>query len=139
VTSAGRQGGLSEAQLASWIFGVFVVNGLISIAFSAHWRLPLAFAWTIPGTVLVGPALAHLSFAEVVGAYLVTGALIAGRDRLGEEGDGGHADADRDGHGRRRVPAFRARPRPCAARRPRHCLADGGGVRAGRRRDGGGR
>jgi benzoate membrane transport protein len=28
----------------------------------------LAFFWTIPGTVLVGPALGHLSFAEVIGA-----------------------------------------------------------------------
>jgi benzoate membrane transport protein len=31
------------------------------------------FFWTIPGAVLVGPALAHLSFAEVIGAYYATG------------------------------------------------------------------
>ena len=40
------------------------------------YRQPLAFFWTIPGTVLVGPALGHLSFAEVVGAFFATGALI---------------------------------------------------------------
>ena len=34
------------------------------------------FFWTIPGTVLVGPALGHLSFAEVIGAYYATGALM---------------------------------------------------------------
>jgi benzoate membrane transport protein len=38
--------------------------------------MPLAFFWTIPGTVLVGPALTHLSFAEVVGAFIVTGLLM---------------------------------------------------------------
>jgi benzoate membrane transport protein len=76
ILSVGAQGGLSEADLASWIFGVFFINGLITIAFCWLYRQPLAFFWTIPGTVLVGPALSHLSFAEVIGAYYVTGALI---------------------------------------------------------------
>lgn len=76
ILAVGTGGGLSEPQLASWIFGVFFVNGLITILFSWLYRQPLAFFWTIPGTVLVGPALAHLSFAEVVGAYVGTGLLM---------------------------------------------------------------
>lgn len=76
VFAVAARGGLSEAQIASWIFGAFFINGLLSIAFSAAYRQPLAFFWTIPGTVLVGPALAHASFNEVVGAFLVTGLLM---------------------------------------------------------------
>ena len=76
ILSVGTRGGLSEAELASWIFGVFFVNGLISILFCWLYRQPLAFFWTIPGTVLVGPALGHLSFPEVIGAFYVTGALM---------------------------------------------------------------
>jgi len=76
ILSVGTRGGLSEAELASWIFGVFFVNGLISILFCWLYRQPLAFFWTIPGTVLVGPALSHLSFAEVIGAFYVTGVLM---------------------------------------------------------------
>jgi benzoate membrane transport protein len=76
ILAVGARGGLSEAELSSWIFGVFFVNGLISILFCWLYRQPLAFFWTIPGTVLVGPALAHLSFAEVIGAFYVTGALM---------------------------------------------------------------
>jgi benzoate membrane transport protein len=76
ILSVGTQGGLSEAELASWIFGVFFINGLITILFCWLYRQPLAFFWTIPGTVLVGPALAHLSFPEVVGAFYVTGVLM---------------------------------------------------------------
>jgi len=76
ILSVGTQGGLSEAQLASWLFGAFFVNGLITILFCWLYRQPLAFFWTIPGTVLVGPALARLSFAEVVGAYVATGLLV---------------------------------------------------------------
>ena len=76
ILSVGSKGGLSEAELSSWIFGVFFINGLISILFSWQYREPLAFAWTIPGTVLVGPALTHLRFVEVIGAFYATGALM---------------------------------------------------------------
>ncbi|MDM0107176.1 benzoate/H(+) symporter BenE family transporter [Variovorax sp. J22R24] len=76
ILSVGAGGGLSEAELASWLFGVFFVNGLVSVSMCWLYRQPLAFFWTIPGTVLVGPALMHLSFAEVIGAYYATGALM---------------------------------------------------------------
>jgi benzoate membrane transport protein len=76
ILAVGARGGLSESDIASWIFGAFFVNGLISIAFSLLYRQPLVFLWTIPGAVLVGPALGHLSFAEVIGAYHAAGALM---------------------------------------------------------------
>ncbi|MCW0215920.1 MAG: benzoate/H(+) symporter BenE family transporter [Pseudonocardia sp.] len=76
ILAVGVGGGLSEQQLASWLFGVFFLNGLLTVAACWLYRQPLAFFWTIPGTVLVGPALGHLTFAEVVGAYLVTGLLM---------------------------------------------------------------
>ncbi len=76
VLSVGTRGGLSTAELASWVFGVLFINGLISIAMSWRYSAPLGFGWSIPGTVLVGPALQHLSFAEVIGAFYATSALI---------------------------------------------------------------
>ncbi|HEY5789956.1 MAG TPA: benzoate/H(+) symporter BenE family transporter [Gammaproteobacteria bacterium] len=76
ILAVGQGGGLSEAQLASWLFGAFFVNGLLSILFCWVYRLPLVFFWTIPGTVLVGQALDHLPFAQVLGAYYVTGVLM---------------------------------------------------------------
>ncbi len=76
ILSVGSRGGLSEAEIASWVFGVFFVNGLITIFFCWFYRQPLVFFWTIPGAVLVGPSLAHLSFAEVIGAFYLTGALM---------------------------------------------------------------
>jgi benzoate membrane transport protein len=76
ILAVGTRGGLSASDLASWIFGAFFVNGLISIAFCWLYRQPLVFFWTIPGTVLVGPALEHLSFPEVIGAFLATGVLM---------------------------------------------------------------
>lgn len=76
ILAVGARGGLSESDIASWIFGSFFLNGLLSIAFSVLYRQPLVFFWTIPGAALVAPALAHLSFPEVIGAYLATGLLM---------------------------------------------------------------
>ena len=77
IIAVATAGGLSEADIASWLFAGFAIGGLITILFSLLYRQPLSFAWSIPGTVLIGPALEHLSFAEVIGAYIVTGALMA--------------------------------------------------------------
>jgi len=76
ILAVGARGGLSESDLSSWIFGSFFINGLITLLFCTLYRQPLVFFWTIPGTVLVGPALGHLSWAEVVGAFLATGLLM---------------------------------------------------------------
>ena len=76
ILSVGTRGGLSPEELASWVFGVFFVNGLVTLLMSWRYTTPLAFGWTIPGTVLVGPALQHLSFAEVIGAFYMTSALV---------------------------------------------------------------
>src|SRR5829696_756627 len=76
VLSVGTGGGLSPAELTSWIFGAFFINGFITLIMSWRYRQPLAFFWTIPGTVLVGPSLQHLSFPEIIGAFYATSVLI---------------------------------------------------------------
>ncbi|HEY0296832.1 MAG TPA: benzoate/H(+) symporter BenE family transporter [Bordetella sp.] len=76
VLSVGTHGGLSEAQMASWLFGAFALNGLLSILMCWRYRQPLVCFWTIPGTVLIGPALGHLTFPEVMGACYASGLLM---------------------------------------------------------------
>ena len=76
IVAVGFAGGLTEADIASWIFGGFVIGGLVTIVYSVYYRQPLSFAWTIPGSVLLGTSLDHLSFAEVIGAYWATGILM---------------------------------------------------------------
>ena len=76
ILSVGSRGGLTSAELASWVFGVFLVNGLLTLVLSWRYQIPLAFGWTIPGTVLVGPALQHLPFSAVIGAFYATSLLI---------------------------------------------------------------
>jgi benzoate membrane transport protein len=76
VLSAASKGGLAPDQIASWLFACFFVNGAVTLVMTLAFRRPLAFFWTIPGTVLAGQALAHLSFPEVVGAFYATSLLI---------------------------------------------------------------
>lgn len=74
--AVGAAGGLTESQLASWVFGILFSGGAATLIMSLIYRQPLGFAWSIPGTVLLGPSLQHLSFAEVVGAFFTSGVLI---------------------------------------------------------------
>lgn len=76
ILTTGARGGLSESDISSWIFGAFFLNGFFTIALSLYYRQPLVLFWSIPGAVLVGPALTHLTFPEVIGAFLATGVLM---------------------------------------------------------------
>jgi benzoate membrane transport protein len=51
--AVGARGGLSPADLASWVFGGYFLNGLVSIAFCWFYRQPLVFYWSLPGAVLI--------------------------------------------------------------------------------------
>jgi len=74
--AVGTAGGLTQGQLSSWVFGILFSGGAATLLMSLIYRQPLGFAWSIPGTVLLGPSLQHLAFPEVVGAFFTSGLLI---------------------------------------------------------------
>ena len=76
IMSVANSAGLSNQHVASWLFGGFGIAGAYSLYFTIKYRQPIAFAWTIPGTVLLLAALQHLEFEEAVGAYIVTAVCI---------------------------------------------------------------
>ena len=76
ILTIGIAGGLSTETLSSWIFIGFAGGGAITFAMSWFYKQPLAFAWTISGTAIAGQALLKYPFAEIVGAYMVTGAVM---------------------------------------------------------------
>ncbi|MBI2953225.1 MAG: benzoate/H(+) symporter BenE family transporter [Chloroflexi bacterium] len=71
-----KQGNLSMAELNSWIFGGYFFGGVFTLFVALYYRQPLPMAFTIPGGVLIGTSLLHLSFPEIIGAYILTGILI---------------------------------------------------------------
>ena len=68
--------GIGQQHVASWLFGGFAITGLFTVYFSYRHRQPIAFAWTIPGTVLLLSVLDHLSVEQAVGAYMMAALLI---------------------------------------------------------------
>lgn len=76
ILASGSAGNLSAGQLSSWIFAVFFLNGALTLVASSVYRQPLAFFWTIPGTVVVGKSLGHVPWSDVLGAFVVTAVLI---------------------------------------------------------------
>ncbi|MDO5670611.1 MAG: benzoate/H(+) symporter BenE family transporter [Corynebacterium sp.] len=76
ILAAAAAGNLSPDETSSWIFGAFLGNGLLTLFLTWLYRSPQAYFWTIPGTVIAGDALTHLSFGEVIGAYLATAVLV---------------------------------------------------------------
>ncbi len=76
IINGANEAGLSAAQTASWIFGIYVFGGLISLVLALYYKMPITGAWSIPGAVLVAGALQDFTFAEMVGAYLAAGLLV---------------------------------------------------------------
>jgi benzoate membrane transport protein len=76
VLQAAVQGHLTLAETTSWVFGIYMIPGLITLYHAFRFRQPIGYAFSIPGAVLIGSSLANHSFAEVIGAYIVTGVLI---------------------------------------------------------------
>src|SRR5690625_4684944 len=76
VLNAAKAGDLSNGIIISWVFSIYVVGGLLTVILSIYYKVPIAFAFTIPGAILVGTSLMHHSFNDVLGAYIVTGVLL---------------------------------------------------------------
>ncbi|GAA2017766.1 benzoate/H(+) symporter BenE family transporter [Catenulispora yoronensis] len=81
-----RAVGATERQAASGLLVVCVLMGATAIVFSVRHRMPISIAWSTPGAALlvsVGAGRAHsghggaTGYREAVGAFLVTGLLIA--------------------------------------------------------------
>lgn len=76
IINGASEAGLSEALITSWIFGIYVFGGLISLILGLYYKMPITGAWSIPGAVLVVGALADFEFSEMVGAFLAAGVLV---------------------------------------------------------------
>lgn len=68
--------GVSETVFSGWVAAISLTAGLASIGLSLAFRAPVLVAWSAPGVVLLGTVGPGLPFSDVVGAYLVSAAVI---------------------------------------------------------------
>jgi benzoate membrane transport protein len=68
--------GATAAQTASWLLAISLGKAVGSALLSWQTKIPVVLAWSTPGAALIA-ATQGISFAEGVGAFVVTGTLIA--------------------------------------------------------------
>lgn len=76
VINGAQAGGLSQTEIASWIFGIYFFGGLISLIMALYYKMPIVGAFSIPGAVLVASGFSSFTFAELVGAFLAAGLIV---------------------------------------------------------------
>lgn len=70
--------GASEAQAASGLFALTIAFAMCAIGLAWFTKRPITTAWSTPGAaLLVGAAGLNLGWNEAVGAFIMTGVLIA--------------------------------------------------------------
>ncbi|MEV6567759.1 benzoate/H(+) symporter BenE family transporter [Streptomyces kronopolitis] len=76
VLAAASAGHLNTAQTSSWVWAISIGSGLTCIALSLRTKMPVITAWSTPGAALLVTSLGAYSYAEAIGAFLVTGLVI---------------------------------------------------------------
>ncbi|WP_149180161.1 benzoate/H(+) symporter BenE family transporter [Streptomyces sp. TRM49041] len=76
VLAAAAAGHLDKAQTGSWIWAISIGSGLTCIGLSLRTKMPVITAWSTPGAALLVTSLGAYSYAEAIGAFIVTGVVI---------------------------------------------------------------
>lgn len=67
----------TKSQTASAIFVLIAMYGLLSIALSWRYKMPISIVWSTPGAaLLISSGALNLPFSSAAGAFIVTGLLL---------------------------------------------------------------
>lgn len=70
--------GATASQAASGICFMLITYGLLSMALSWRYRMPISIVWSTPGAALLASAASlNIGFASAVGAFIVCGILLS--------------------------------------------------------------
>lgn len=73
---AAQQAGVSNAMMASWIWGVSIGAAVSGIFLSIKYKSPIITAWSAPGTALLVTLFPNMSLNEAVAAYILAAMII---------------------------------------------------------------
>ncbi|AMD44336.1 benzoate/H(+) symporter BenE family transporter [Bordetella holmesii] len=75
MVQAGHAGGLSTAQIGSWLGSICLALGVGGAVISLRTGLPVVFAWSTPGAALLVTGLVGVPFDQAVGAFVLAALL----------------------------------------------------------------
>lgn len=67
---------VSDAMMASWIWGISIGAGITSIYLSIKYKIPVVMGWSAPGTALLVTLFPQMSIGEAVAAYIISAIVI---------------------------------------------------------------
>lgn len=73
---AGQAAHLTNAQISSWIWALFIGMAVCSIGLSLRYRTPITVAWSTPGAALLITSLGGVSYPEAIGAFITCAVLV---------------------------------------------------------------
>ncbi|MBZ9751850.1 benzoate/H(+) symporter BenE family transporter [Deinococcus sp. HMF7604] len=76
IYAVAQAAGLSDGVAMSWLWAHAVFTGLTGIVLSLRTHTPILTTWSTPGIAFLVTALPGIPFAEAVGAFLLSGALV---------------------------------------------------------------
>ncbi|MBC7477140.1 MAG: benzoate/H(+) symporter BenE family transporter [Pseudorhodobacter sp.] len=76
ILAAAQAVGASPAQTASWVLAISIAKAAGAASLSLYAKTPVVLAWSTPGAALIA-ATSGLTMGQAVGAFVVTGLLIA--------------------------------------------------------------
>jgi benzoate membrane transport protein len=75
-SNVGKEAGLTQEQIISWMFIGFGLGGIISILFSLHYRIPIVISCSMGALAVIGIQYKNFSIPVMCGAFIMAGVLI---------------------------------------------------------------
>ncbi|MCL6518084.1 benzoate/H(+) symporter BenE family transporter [Alicyclobacillus sp.] len=76
LLQAAASAGFTPRQTVSWMFAVYVLGGLFSVVLPLRYRIPVTGAHSLTGVAYLAGVAGHFTYAQLVGAYLVSAAML---------------------------------------------------------------
>jgi len=73
---AGQAAGLTNLQISSWLWALFMGMAVCSIGLSLRYRAPITVAWSTPGAALLITSLGGVAYPEAIGAFITCALLV---------------------------------------------------------------
>ena len=68
--------GYSTEQIISWLFGIYVFGGAISLIMALYFKQPIVGAFSIPGATMMATSLMGFTFNEAAFAFIMAGVIV---------------------------------------------------------------
>lgn len=68
--------GLTEKEMVSWLFSIWFFGGLIGVVMSLRYKMPIAGAYSIPGSIMLVSVFQSFTFQQAIAGYFLAGVIV---------------------------------------------------------------